>query len=236
MASTRSRALGWLKAHRGMTEQPPNSNTDNRPDGIRRAQVRLGGWLVGQPWCGVWAASALMAAGVQGVTWRLASVALIEDDARAGRGPFRSWIARPSRTSRAWRRNGEIRVGDLVVMYGRGVHVETLRSKSPWLLARGYVLTDGGNTSSGTGGSQSNGGGAFLRKRRVVDIHGVARVRYPGDEPLSRRSGRLRALAAVVPETQAGREAVGNPSDMLLFADPEVAAHFPPAVTEQWVR
>jgi hypothetical protein len=40
-------------------------------------------------------------------------VALIEDDARARRGPFRGWTTSTK---------GVLR-GDLVVLFGRGVHV-----------------------------------------------------------------------------------------------------------------
>jgi hypothetical protein len=58
-------------------------------------------------------------------------------------------------------------------------HVGTIRE----LVYRGgrllHVITDEGNTSSGPGGSQSNGGGAFRRVRYPADILGVALVNYP---------------------------------------------------------
>jgi hypothetical protein len=167
--TSRGRDLRWLTRHRGITEQPPGSNTDSRNDGIRAAQIRCAGganWLIGQPWCGVWAYNGLKHAGVQGITSRLASVALIEDDARAHRGPFRGWTTDPRKVLR----------GDLVVMFGRGVHVETVRRVYRLL---GLVRTDGGNTSSGNAGSQSNGGGAFARWRRLVDVHGFALTDFP---------------------------------------------------------
>lgn len=169
-ASSRQRSLDWLERHRGITESPAGSNSDHRTDGIRAAQLTLAGggrWLIGQPWCGVWAAAALRAAGVQGITARLAAVAYIEDDARAHRAPFRGWTTDPRKVLR----------GDLVVLFGRGIHVETVRSID---LARGIIITDGGNTSSGPGGSQSNGGGAFKRTRSLADVHGFALVNYPG--------------------------------------------------------
>lgn len=177
--SPRGRALRWLTTHRYITEQPPGSNSDQRKDGIKAAQRRCAGggtWLDRTPWCGSWAFSALRAAGVKGITSRLASVALIEDDARAHRGPFRGWIGRPARTGRHWR---SVNRGDLVVMFGRGVHVETLRS-SAWIYRRlGLVRTEGGNTSSGDAGDQANGGGSYPRWRRITDIHGLALVDYP---------------------------------------------------------
>jgi hypothetical protein len=167
--SPRGRALRWLTRHRGCTEQPAGSNSDRRGDGIRAAQLRLAlgaSWLTGQPWCGVWAASALLAAGVKGVTSRLASVALIEDDARARRRPFRGWTTNPRRVLR----------GDLVVLFGRGVHVEVVRGVYPRL---GLVRTDGGNTTAGNAGNQANGGGSFARWRPLSVVHGFALVDYP---------------------------------------------------------
>jgi len=43
------------------------------------------------------------------------------------------------------------------------------------------TLTHGGNTSSGTSGSQSNGGGAYKRVRYPSEVRGYALVRYPGE-------------------------------------------------------
>lgn len=171
----RARALHWLKAHRGLYEQPANSNTDLRHDGIRAAQQRLGAWLVGLAWCGVWFANALLHAGVDfGTTppYLLAGVANIEDLARRGAKPFRGWVDGTDR-------DGYKRVlrGDGVVLFGRGVHVETIRRFFPRL---GLVYTDGGNTSNGDAGSQSNGGISARRIRRLGDVHGFALVNYPG--------------------------------------------------------
>jgi hypothetical protein len=146
----------WLSSHRGITEQPAGSNRDDRKDGITAAQQRLGNWLVGLAWCGTWAANGLLAAGVRGVSFRQASVALIEDDARAGRAPFRDWLPAGS--------------------YHRG-----------------------GNTSSGTAGSQSNGGGSYRRLRPLSSVYGFARVDYPGGavrRGLDRLAMRATAAAA----------------------------------------
>ena len=166
----RGRALRWLTNHRYITESPAGSNRDSRKDGIRAAQVRCadgGTWLVGQPWCGVWAYNALRAGGVKHLSSRLASVALIEDDARAKRGPFRGWTKNHRVVFR----------GDLVVLFGRGVHVGVVRKVYPNL---GLVRTEEGNTSSGNSGSQDNGGGSYPRWRRLSDVHGFALVNYPG--------------------------------------------------------
>lgn len=163
----RGRTLRWLTNRRGITEQPAGSNRDERIDGITAAQRRLGAWLVGLAWCGVWCANAAMAGGVRpSKPWRWASVANIEDDARAKTNGFRGWTRDHRRVIR----------GDLVVLFGRGKHVETVRKVYARL---GLVRTDGGNTSRGDAGSQSNGGGAFPRWRRLSDVHGFALVDYP---------------------------------------------------------
>lgn len=172
----RGRALRWLSRHRGITEQPAGSNRDNRKDGISAAQRRLGAWLVGLPWCGVWACNAAMAGGVKPAKpYRWASVEAIEDDARARRNGFHSWV--PNRPGEA---RGLVLRGDLAIMFGRGVHVAVFRD---WIRDRNGnvvgVVTDEGNTSSGPGGSQSNGGGAFLRRRSIGEVYGFARVNFP---------------------------------------------------------
>lgn len=175
----RGRALRWLTNHRGITENPPGSNLDNRKDGIRAAQLRVargGTWLVGQAWCGVWACAAALHAGVSiPKPWRWASVVCIEDDARAGTNGFLKWV-----TNVPGRERGKVLRADLVVLFGRGIHVETFREflhdSTGKVVA---VVTDGGNTSSGPGGSQDKGGGAFPRVRPIGDVHGFARVDYP---------------------------------------------------------
>lgn len=157
--------------HRGLTEDPPGSNRDNRIDGITAAQRRLGDWLVGKPWCGVWVCNAAMAGGCKPKhPYRWASVALIEDDAKARRNGFYGWTTSTK---------GVLR-GDAVVLFGRGVHVEMVRLvvRLPRSSRWGWILTDGGNTSPGDGGSQANGGGSYRRWRRLRDVHGFALIRY----------------------------------------------------------
>jgi hypothetical protein len=169
----RGKALRWLSTHRGLTEQPANSNWDTRTDGIAAAIKRCG-FNYGVPWCGVWFYNAMRAAGVKGISTRQASVALIEEDAKAHRGPFRGWI---TPATKDWHKKA-LR-GDGVVLFGYGVHVETLRSTAWGYRKLGYIATDGGNTSSGNSGSQDNGGGSFRRLRRISDVRGLALVDYP---------------------------------------------------------
>lgn len=172
----RGRALRWLTEHRGITEDPAGSNRDNRKDGITAAQARLGDWLVGKAWCGVWAANAALEGGVKIVKpYRWASVLNIEDDAKMKTNGFRGWVSQPKRTG-SW---GGVYRADLVVLFGRGEHVETIRDCSWKYRVLGVIRTEGGNTSSGDAGSQSNGGGSYPRWRRIADIHGIAKVDYP---------------------------------------------------------
>jgi hypothetical protein len=218
--TSRGKALRRMSTHRGITEDPAGSNRDYRPNkqrygdkrwGITKAQQALGLWLVGTPWCGTWCAWALRAAGVRGVNYRQASVAFIEDDARAHRAPFWDWQPRSS-----WRK---VRRGDLVVLFGRGVHVELVRCFKV-VGGRVFVVTDGGNTSSGNAGSQSNGGGSYKRYRPLSDVYGFARVDYPGGAvkrgvdrlAMAAEARRVSAADVEVPSSQ------GTPSDALLLA------------------
>lgn len=142
--------------------------TIERPFGSNRGglvtewQDRILG-AAGYPWCGCFCGCMLLWAGVKGIGSWIAGVAAIEDMARAKRGPFRGW------TTNA----GAVMPGDLVVLWGRGVHVEMVR-----YIAGGYVYTVGGNT--GATGRQSNGGGVFTNARPIGDVHGFALVNYPG--------------------------------------------------------
>jgi hypothetical protein len=165
----RGRALRRCTKTRGITEQPSGSNSDHRHDGIRAWQIACAGggnWLVGLAWCGVRCFDVLQHAGVKGITSRLASVALIEDDARAHRGPFRGWTTDHRAPLR----------GDLVVLFGRGVHVGVVRRV---IRPLGILWTEEGNTTAPLGsGDQANGGGCYRRVRALRSVHGYALVKY----------------------------------------------------------
>jgi hypothetical protein len=165
--SWRDKSKSWHEKHLGITENPADSNCDDRKDGIRNAQDTCanGTWLRYQPWCGVWAFMGLYQSGKvkSGNDSWLASVASIEDYAKAGKGPFRGWTTDGSKA----------KTGDLVILFGRGVHVGTIRS-----VDANYAYTWEGNTSSGSSGSQSNGGGSYKRSRsRSSETYGYALVR-----------------------------------------------------------
>jgi hypothetical protein len=166
--SSRQTAMDHLERRVGYTESPPNSNTDDRSDGIKasqRATADGATWLDYEPWCGCWCYYAAEAAGVAGIDSHMASVAQIEDYARAGQKCYRGWTTDRSKVQR----------GDLVVISGYGVHVETVRG-----FDGSNTLTYGGNTSSGSSGSQSNGGGAYKRSRTPSEVRGYALMDYPG--------------------------------------------------------
>jgi hypothetical protein len=160
----RRTALAWAKAQwdKRVAEHPAGSN---RGHPVEDWQKAFGSYLVGLAWCGVFVGTALKQAGVK-ITARVASVALIEDDARAGRNGFEKLVS--------W---DEALPGDVLILFDRGVHTEILA----WPHRRlGYVTTYGGNTSyEGKSGSQSNGGCVAKRHRTRSDVYAIARPRYP---------------------------------------------------------
>lgn len=154
-------AIAWARAQVGTVEQPASSN---RGPKITPWQQSWGSWLVGQPWCGVFVGVALRDhGGVVGLNSRLAAVAFIEDDAIARRFGWAGWHGA---------RNGT--PGDAVILFGRGVHVELIATVHPW----GYTTVGGNTSAEGSSGSQSNGGGVFVRSRPFSVVRGCARPRY----------------------------------------------------------
>ena len=151
-------AIAYARKHVGMTESPPNSN---RGPLIDRWQQLCG--VAAAPWCGCFVNACLVAAGFPTQPW-LRFCPWIEGRARSGEG---GW---------SWHPIAGARPGDLVLYGSRTAdHVE---------LYAGGGLTYGGNTSSGSAGSQANGGGVFARRRNFSDpafpARGVARPPYHG--------------------------------------------------------
>jgi len=157
--SSRQRALDWMAKRRGCYESPGGSNCDSRSDGIRTAQdacVAMGSsgtWLRNEPWCGVWCANAMAAAGVNGLSYNLASVEWIEAQAKAGRAPFSGWTTDP----------GRVKAGDLVTLFSPGQHVAMVIEPGT------NPVTDEGNTSDTSAKKQ----------RSKSDVVGYALVAYP---------------------------------------------------------
>lgn len=164
LSAPRRVALQWARAqwNARVTEHPAGSN---RGKPVEDWQKAFGSYLVGLAWCGVYVGTALKHAGVK-VTPRVASVALIEDDAKAGINGFERVVG--------WR---NAMPGDVAILFGRGVHTEIIAWPHKNL---GYLTTYGGNTSyEGASGSQSNGGCVAKRHRRKSDVYLIVRPRYP---------------------------------------------------------
>lgn len=151
-------AVAYARKHVGVSEHPPNSNRG----GIIDQWLRLCG-LPPAPWCGCFCNACLVAAGFPSMPW-LCYCPNIEARSRTRQG---GW---------SWHSIGEARPGDLV-LYGSSVaqHVG---------LYVGNGVTIEGNTSAGTGGSQANGGGVYMRRRNFgfsgFPARGVARPPYRG--------------------------------------------------------
>ena len=60
---------------------------------------------------------------------------------------------------------------------------------------KGTLWVYEGNTSGDNAGSQSNGDGAFLKKRPYKLIMGIARPAYPADVPAAKSADEARAKA-----------------------------------------
>jgi hypothetical protein len=161
-------ALEWARRWIGRTEQPPGSNKAGW--GLTEWQYALGSWLVGQAWCGVFAGTALKNAGVKGITSRVAAVLLILDDALNGRNGFERAVFR-RKTGHGSVADG--RPGDLVGLFGETTHVGMIEKR----VAGGYQTIEG-NTSSGSSGSQSNGGGCFRRTRPDSAVVYIVRPKW----------------------------------------------------------
>ncbi len=150
-------ALAWARSQVGVKEQPAGSNRGPLIDQWQR----LCG-IIAAPWCGCFVNRALMAAGFPAQPW-LRYCPTIEAKAKAGEGGWK-WVA-----------PRDIRRGDLP-LYGNGEakHVG---------IAEAYEDDYEGNTSSGPGGSQDNGGIVAHRTDRDWDsqafpCRGAARPPY----------------------------------------------------------
>lgn len=158
----RKKAAKWALAQVG-TREATGHNDGPKILRWQRHTARGAKYLDGAPYCGIGCENACAHAGVKTfATW--ASVAEIENLAKKNIGGFRGWTGDRDR----------VRLGDLVVLFGHGIHVEfVLRVR------RNEVLTVGFNTSPDDKGSQANGGGVFIRRRPFSQVRGYALVRYP---------------------------------------------------------
>lgn len=147
--------LGAARADLGLTETPHGSN-DNRIVRWYNANVAK----IGRgPWCDMavsyWAAKA----GIASIVGQFAYC------------PYHvEWFRKQGRLVAA----EDLRPGDVVFFNFDGgrlaQHVEVAASRPN---SRGTFSTVGGNTSSGTGGSQNNGGGVYARTRSTRQVVAV---------------------------------------------------------------
>lgn len=153
-------ACNFLVKRAGWTENPSGSNDSSF---LRHWRDALNmGWMRGQPWCGF---------------------ACIAAYHYTGKEIAKDSTYTPNIVHRAMRNDGFTRIaanraqpGDLVVFNFPGEdpvadHVGLARGPA----RGGMIPTVEGNTSSGNGGSQANGGGVFIRSRPVGLIAVVAR-------------------------------------------------------------
>lgn len=158
-------AVSWARKQIGTTERPAGSNWGPKIE----TWIRATGYSSPVPWCGCFVNAAVMAAGVpSGAGW-IGYTPAIVSRARAGHG---GW---------SWHGASSGKRGDLVLFDTPGgdpaVHVGIVENK----VSDSTYATIEGNTSSGPGGSQTNGGGVFPRERSTLGnfkIIGFARPPY----------------------------------------------------------
>lgn len=154
----RKDAVAWWRHLEGRHETPAGTNCT--PFLIHSFGLKCCAW------CGKACGNAMVDGGKLSLATvssvGILSVAAIEDAAKAGRGPFSGWSTSA----------GSARMGDLVVLFGRGVHVGMVRG-----VGHGVLETYEGNTGP-SNGSQSNGGGVWAKTRAFSVVHGIAHVNY----------------------------------------------------------
>lgn len=98
-------------------------------------------------------------------------------------GSYVPWILSANSDAGRLVANEDAQPGDLVIFdwQGDGVadHIGIVEENHP---DEGWMQTIEGNTSPGSGGSQSNGGGVYRRARNYNSIIGVARPYYETQE------------------------------------------------------
>lgn len=98
-------------------------------------------------------------------------------------GAYVPWILSANSDAGRLVANEDAQPGDLVMFDWRGDgvadHIGIVEENHP---DEGWMQTIEGNTSPGSGGSQSNGGGVYRRARNYSSIIGVARPYYETQE------------------------------------------------------
>lgn len=158
------KAVKWAKAQVNKTESPYGSNKGPYP--VSECQVFTIGYD-GVPWCGCFVAYAAIHVG--GAT--------IPNKARLAYTPYICADAGASTNGLTRVPFDQVKAGDLVVFnFDGGVPDHVGIAVGPF--QGGLTRCIEGNTSSGAGGSQDNGGGVFPRSRPVSQVACVARPNY----------------------------------------------------------
>jgi hypothetical protein len=162
--SPQAQAIKFAQKHVGIREV--GNNAGPKIEQWQKLVETFPGEMRGAPWCGAFMFAVLKHVGVKGLSWRLRYVPYIVEDAKLGRNGMKQLVA--------W---NDRRPGDLVIFnFDGGVvdHVGMYVRDNP----DGTIATIEGNTSSGSAGSQANGGGVFARSRARAIVSYLVRPRY----------------------------------------------------------
>lgn len=155
--SSRARAVANARSHIGTVEKPAGSNRGPKISEWQRRVIGSDGYA----WCACFTTCMAWDVGCKGGS--SAGVIVCKDMAQRGVGIYRGYTTDPSKVMR----------GDFAIVGCSSCHIELCIDNND------AYHTIGGNTSSGTGGSQYNGGGVFERHRGKGEIIGWCLVDYP---------------------------------------------------------
>lgn len=157
-----SLAVKYALSFQGVKESPANSNRGKLIDGWQK-----GVGMIAQPWCGAFVHGVLSHVGVKGLSARMRYTPYIVEDGRAGKNGLLCEVG--------W---DDKKRGDLFLFDFDGGGVDHVGIFTGITYADGSAQTVEGNTSSGSAGSQSNGGMVAVRSRPRSIVAHVIRPRY----------------------------------------------------------
>lgn len=154
--SARKQAVQWALAQVGTVEQPAASNSGPKITGW----IKNGGGLPGWSWCQYFASAVAVHGGCPQIIDGYTVNVMHGTYSRLGYRPIKLADAQP---------------GDMIFFKFPGVSSDPCDHVGVKLDAHRTVE---GNTSSGSTGSQSNGGGVFVRSDHMQYAVGAVRVPY----------------------------------------------------------
>lgn len=165
-----SGALKWARGKIGVHEVPAGSNKGPQ---ITQWQAEVGLPGGGYPWCGAFAAAVARVFGIV-LTGDTRYCPAIVAHARAGTGGYLRWTTSPAEAA-ASLAEGRLVLTVFDFQGPEPKHVGVLAKIEPGDQVRNIE----GNTSSGSAGSQDNGGQVAERVRPLRDVTGFAICRKP---------------------------------------------------------